>query len=51
MDLLTLIAVILIIAWLVGVPILHVTAPLIHLLIVVALVVLVVRLLRGNRVI
>jgi hypothetical protein len=49
MDLLTILVVVLVVLWLGGYFALHITAGFIHLLLVVAVVVLVIRLLRGGR--
>jgi hypothetical protein len=49
MDLLTILVVVLVLLWLGGYFAFHVTTGFIHLLLVVAVVVLVIRLLRGGR--
>lgn len=50
MDLLWVLAVILIIGWLAGFTVLHVTSGLLHLLLVFAVIAVVVRLVSGRRV-
>ena len=49
MDLLTILVVVLVVLWLGGYFAFHITTGFIHLLLVVAVVVLVIRLLRGGR--
>ena len=49
MDLLTILVVVLVVLWLAGYFAFHIAGGLIHLLLVVAVIVLVIRLLRGGR--
>ena len=51
MNLLWLIAVILIIAWLLGFSVFHVTSGLLHILLVLAIIIIIIRLVTGRRVV
>lgn len=51
MDLLTILIILLVVAWALGFGVFHVTNAALHVLLVVALVVLIIRVLRGRSVI
>lgn len=51
MNLLWLIAIILIIAWLLGFSVFHVTSGLLHILLVIAIIIIIIRLVTGRRVV
>lgn len=51
MGILEILIILLVIGWIVGYPVLHIGGGLIHILLVVAVIVLVIRLIQGRRVV